>query len=252
MASRPDIVPNRRAIIDRRALADSLAENMAAAGDFKSRRVVLATLLQTALAEGRAELQRRLRENPAKGLELAGAQAFLVDQLLRLLFDAVVTDLYPATNRTSSERLTLVAVGGYGRGQMAPFSDIDLLFLTPWKQTAWGEQVIETMLYLLWDMGLKVGHATRSLDDMVRMAKADVTIRTARASATPIATRPSAPRCSNRVTSGATSRCTRKPPSASAGKLSPAPPRPLPRKNSPNATNAIKRWATAAMSSSPI
>ena len=179
MASRPDIVPNRRAIIDRRALADSLAENMAAAGDFKSRRIVLATLLQTALAEGRAELQRRLRENPAKGLELAGAQAFLVDQLLRLLFDAVVTDLYPATNRTSSERLTLVAVGGYGRGQMAPFSDIDLLFLTPWKQTAWGEQVIETMLYMLWDMGLKVGHATRSLDDMVRMAKADVTIRTA-------------------------------------------------------------------------
>ncbi len=179
MASRPDHVPNRRAIIDRRAIADALAEAMAAAGDFQARRAVLARTLQGALADGRAELQRRLRETPSKGLELAGAQAFLVDQLLRLLFDAVVTELYPATNRTSSERLTLVAVGGYGRGQMAPFSDIDLLFLTPWKQTAWGEQVIETMLYLLWDMGLKVGHATRSLDDMVRMARADITIRTA-------------------------------------------------------------------------
>jgi [protein-PII] uridylyltransferase len=179
MASRPDIVPNRRAIIDRRAIADALAESLPAAKDFQARRAILAAALQGALADGRAELKRRLRETPSKGLELAGAQAFLVDQLLRLLFDAVVTQLYPATNRTSSERLTLVAVGGYGRGQMAPFSDIDLLFLTPWKQTAWGEQVIETMLYLLWDMGLKVGHATRSLDDMVRMARADITIRTA-------------------------------------------------------------------------
>ncbi len=179
MASRPDIVPNRRAIIDRRAIADTLATAMAATPGFEARRALLAATLRAALAQGRSELQRRLRETPAKGLELAGAQAFLIDQLLRLLFDTVVMDLYPASNRTAAERLTLIAVGGYGRGQMAPFSDIDLLFLTPWKQTAWGEQVIETMLYLLWDLGLKVGHATRSLDDMVRMAKSDITIRTA-------------------------------------------------------------------------
>ncbi|OYU16176.1 MAG: [protein-PII] uridylyltransferase [Alphaproteobacteria bacterium PA4] len=179
MASHPDSVPNRRAIIDRRALADALAAAMADTRGFEARRALLATPLRSALAAGRAELQQRLRETPAKGLELAGAQAFLIDQLLRILFDTVVTDLYPATNRTASERLALVAVGGYGRGQMAPFSDIDLLFLTPWKQTAWGEQVIETMLYMLWDLGLKVGHATRSLDDMVRMARADITIRTA-------------------------------------------------------------------------
>ncbi|MEY2882425.1 MAG: hypothetical protein RL490_149, partial [Pseudomonadota bacterium] len=179
MASHPDSVPNRRAIIDRRALADALALARADTRGFEARRALLATTLRSALAAGRAELQQRLRETPAKGLELAGAQAFLIDQLLRILFDTVVTDLYPATNRTASERLALVAVGGYGRGQMAPFSDIDLLFLTPWKQTAWGEQVIETMLYMLWDLGLKVGHATRSLDDMVRMARADITIRTA-------------------------------------------------------------------------
>ena len=179
MASRPDIVPNRRAIIDRRELADTLADSLAGTGDFAGRRALVAAMLRQALADGRAELQRRLRETPAKGLELAGAQAFLVDQLLRLMFDATVNELYPPTNRTSSERLTLVAVGGYGRGQMAPYSDIDLLFLTPWKQTAWGEQVIETMLHMLWDLGLKIGHATRSLDDMVRMAKADITIRTA-------------------------------------------------------------------------
>ncbi|MBC7506122.1 MAG: nucleotidyltransferase domain-containing protein, partial [Sandarakinorhabdus sp.] len=179
MASRPDSIPNRRGIVDRRALVDQLAEAMVTADSFATRRAVLAGVLREALAQGRAELKRRLHETPAKGLELAGAQAFLVDQLLRILFDCVVTDLYPATNRTASERLALVAVGGYGRGQMAPFSDIDLLFLTPWKQTAWGEQVIETMLYMLWDLGLKVGHATRSVGDMVHMARADVTIRTA-------------------------------------------------------------------------
>ena len=179
MATRPDTIPNRRGIVDRRALIDRLAESMAGADSFEARRAVLAALLRDALAQGRTELKRRLHETPSKGLELAGAQAFLIDQLLRVLFDSVVTDLYPATNRTAAERLALVAVGGYGRGQMAPFSDIDLLFLTPWKQTAWGEQVIETMLYMLWDLGLKIGHATRSTDDMIKMARADVTIRTA-------------------------------------------------------------------------
>ncbi len=147
--------------------------------DVAARRLVLAEVLADALADGNAELQRRLHENPAKGLELASARAFLMDQLLRLAFDAIVGHLLTGSNRTSGERIALVAVGGYGRGQMAPFSDIDLLFLTPWKQTAWGEQLIETMLYLLWDLGLKVGHATRSLDEQMRATKGDVTICTA-------------------------------------------------------------------------
>ena len=179
MASRPDPVPNRRALIDRRGIADTLTDAMTRADGFAAKRALVTETLRDALATGRAELKHRLHNTPSKGLELAGAQAFLVDQLLRLLFDATVIDLYPAANRTSAERLTLVAVGGYGRGQMAPYSDIDLLFLTPWKQTAWGEQVIETMLHVLWDLGLKVGHSVRSLDDMVRMARADLTVRTA-------------------------------------------------------------------------
>ena len=63
---------------------------------------------------------------------------------------------------------------------LAPGSDIDLLFLLPYKQTAWGESVAEYMLYLLWDLGFKVGHATRTIDDCVRLKLArDVTIRTA-------------------------------------------------------------------------
>ena len=71
--------------------------------------------------------------------------------------------------------MAIVATGGYGRGLLAPGSDIDLLFLLPYKQTAWGESVAEAILYCLWDMGLKVGHATRSVNECIRQAKADMT-----------------------------------------------------------------------------
>ena len=75
--------------------------------------------------------------------------------------------------------MAIVATGGYGRGLLAPFSDVDLLFLLPYKQTPWGESVVEYMLYLLWDLGLKVGHATRTVDQSLKLARADITIRTA-------------------------------------------------------------------------
>ena len=83
------------------------------------------------------------------------------------------------TTRPPAERLAVVATGGYGRGTLAPGSDVDLLFLLPYKQTAWGESVVEAMLYVLWDLKLKVGHATRSVDECMREARADMTIRTA-------------------------------------------------------------------------
>ena len=82
-------------------------------------------------------------------------------------------------NPTSSEKICVIAVGGYGRMEMAPFSDIDLLFLTPYKQTAWGESVIETILYILWDLKLKIGYSVRTVDDCIRLGKKDFTIRTA-------------------------------------------------------------------------
>ncbi|WP_242153397.1 [protein-PII] uridylyltransferase [Sphingomonas sp. BAUL-RG-20F-R05-02] len=177
MPSRFDSLPQRRAIIDRRALADALAALEGT--DPIALRGTATALLKAALDAGRAEIGRRLIEHPSRGLEIAAAQAFLVDQIVRLLHDFTTQRLYPAHNPTAAERLTIIAVGGYGRGEMAPYSDVDIGFLTPWKQTAWAERVIETMLYALWDLGLKVGHSSRSLDEMVRQAKADVTIRTA-------------------------------------------------------------------------
>jgi [protein-PII] uridylyltransferase len=62
---------------------------------------------------------------------------------------------------------------------MAPHSDVDLLFLTPWKITPWAESVIESMLYMLWDLRLKVGHASRTVKDCLRLGREDITIRTA-------------------------------------------------------------------------
>ena len=177
MASRFDNLPHRRAIIARRALADALAD--IAGSDTATLRRAATAQLKAALDAGRAEIARRLIEHPSRGLEAAAGQAFLIDQILRLLFDFTTQRLHRNSNRTSGERLTLIAVGGYGRAEMAPYSDVDIAFLTPWKQTGWAEQVIESMLYALWDLGLKVGHSSRSVDEMVRQAKSDITIRTA-------------------------------------------------------------------------
>src|SRR5678815_5568075 len=104
---------------------------------------------------------------------------FVQDEIIRILFSAATKHLYRSPAPSDGEHMAVVATGGYGRGLMAPESDIDLLFILPYKQTAWGESVAEAILYCLWDMGLKVGHATRSVDECIRQAKADMTIRTA-------------------------------------------------------------------------
>ena len=165
-------------MIDRRALAGAIADAVGAAG-VKQARPQVVELLRAALASGRAEIAQRLLAHPSAGHDCAEAQAFLVDQLVRTIHDHVIADVYPSHNRTSGERLTIMAVGGYGRGEMAPHSDVDIAFVTPGKQTSWCEQVIEAMLYYLWDLGFKVGQSSRSLDDLVRMGRGDLTIRTA-------------------------------------------------------------------------
>jgi len=171
-------IPNQRAVIDRRALTEAIRAAVTEAGGPQARQPVV-ELLRAALARGRAEVERRLLARPAAGHDCAEAQAFLVDQLIRVIHDHVIGDVYRASNRSTGERLTIMAVGGYGRGEMAPHSDVDIAFITPHRQTAWCEQVIEAMLYFLWDLQLKVGHSSRSLDEMVRMSRADLTIRTA-------------------------------------------------------------------------
>ncbi|MDE2302197.1 MAG: [protein-PII] uridylyltransferase [Sphingomonadales bacterium] len=170
-------IANQRAVIDRRALSEAIAEAVAREGG--PARAAVVELLRGALAAGRAEVARRLAERPNAGHDCAEAQTFLIDQLLRVIHDYILAAVYPAGNRSTGERLAIVAVGGYGRGEMAPHSDVDIAFITPIRQTAWCEQVIEAMLYILWDLGLKVGHSSRSVAEMVRMSREDLTIRTA-------------------------------------------------------------------------
>ena len=113
------------------------------------------------------------------GRRCAEGLSLFQDELVRLVFDYTVSHAYRATNPSDAERMSIIATGGYGRGLMAPGSDIDLLFLLPYKQTPWGESVVEHMLYILWDLGLKVGHATRTVDQCLKLAFSDHTILTA-------------------------------------------------------------------------
>ncbi len=170
-------IPRQRAIIDRRALAERIELLVADQGE-RARSDIVA-LLRDAVAAGRAELGARLEARPSAGHEITGGHAFLVDQVVRLIHDHVVGHVFPVANRSAGERLTIMAVGGYGRAEMAPHSDVDIAFLTPTRRAPWCEQVIEAILYFLWDLGLKVGHSSRTPDDVVRMAKEDLTIRTA-------------------------------------------------------------------------
>lgn len=168
----------QREIIDRRTLSSKIEALIDERGIERVRGEIL-TLLQLALADGRAEIGRRLLKRPSAGHEAATAQSFLIDQLVRLIHDVAVHYQYPVSNPSSGERIAVMAVGGYGRGEMAPHSDVDIAFLTPFKQTSWTEQVVEAMLYWLWDLGLKVGQSSRSINEMVRMANEDLSIRTA-------------------------------------------------------------------------
>src|ERR1700759_1574863 len=141
-------------------------------------RAGIAQLLKAEMIEARSVAQELLLKD-RHGRRCAERLCFVQDEIIRILFSAATRHLYHSPIPSGAERMAVVATGGYGRGLMAPESDIDLLFILPYKQTAWGEQVAEAILYCLWDMGLKVGHATRSVDESIRQARGDMTIRTA-------------------------------------------------------------------------
>ena len=166
-------------LIDFRAVAadlESLAETHSGGGS--ELRSALAQRLKAALNEGRAKAEQMLLDD-RHGRRCAERLCRLEDEIIRLLFEFARKHLYQSQNPSEAEHMAVIATGGYGRGLQAPGSDIDLLFLLPYKQTAWGESIAEAILYCLWDTGLKVGHATRSVDECIRQAKADMTIRTA-------------------------------------------------------------------------
>jgi [protein-PII] uridylyltransferase len=174
-----NIEPQKINFLDGDALRRELTALAHAQSDqAKLRREALAHL-KAVFGAARGEVKAQAEGGAMHGLVAAHALSDIQDTLLQVLYDFATKHFYYAQNPTQAERIVIVATGGYGRAQMAPFSDVDLLFLRPYKQTAWGESVIEFILHMLWDLGLKVGHATRSLAECVRLARQDLTIRTA-------------------------------------------------------------------------
>ena len=159
-----------------------LSELDAAIGDeapksTAARALVLAHIRKT-LAEARRSAEAELLAT-SKGTRCAQNLSAAQDEIIAAVYLFATRRVYPVDNPSGAEAIALSAVGGYGRGTLAPGSDIDLLFILPYKQTPWGEQVTEYILYMLWDLGQKVGHAVRSVDECIRMARADMTVRTA-------------------------------------------------------------------------
>ncbi len=159
-------------------VADLKALAATHAGRERELRAAVAPRLKAALLQARAGAEELLLKD-RHGRRCAERLCQTQDEIIRILFEFAAGELYPARVRSQAERMTVIATGGYGRGLLAPGSDIDLLFVLPYKQTAWGESVAEAVLYCLWDMGLKVGHATRSVNECIRQARSDMTIRTA-------------------------------------------------------------------------
>jgi [protein-PII] uridylyltransferase len=158
----------------RSQLSAAALENL---GNEPAQRKVALEILKAALFRGRMIAKERL-ENGAGGIETARLLSGVTDVVITALYDFTTVHIYRARNPSEGERLALMAVGGYGRETLAPFSDIDLLFVRPYKQTPHAESVIEYMLYALWDLGFKVGHASRTVEECLRLSREDFTIRT--------------------------------------------------------------------------
>ncbi|MCU0826537.1 MAG: [protein-PII] uridylyltransferase [Tabrizicola sp.] len=163
---------------DAEDLTAQVLANLSNRDDAKTARSTVVRYLLAARSQAMAALEAASRATPREARALIAAQAALTDVLVKVAL-AAAQRLHPLANPTEAERIAVLGVGGYGRAEMAPQSDVDLLFLTPWKTTPWAESVIETMLYILWDLKLKVGHASRTVKDCIRLGREDVTIRTA-------------------------------------------------------------------------
>ncbi|MFT5629245.1 MAG: [protein-PII] uridylyltransferase [Gammaproteobacteria bacterium] len=165
-------------IFDGASVRAQVIAAIADAKDARDVRQATVAILRDAQDTGRQTITDAFVADPFNARPTTRAFSWLTDQIVKEALYVATIHLHPLSNPTSGELLSLIAVGGYGRGEMAPQSDVDLLFLTPYKITPWAESVIESMLYILWDLKLKVGHASRTVKDSIRLAREDFTIRT--------------------------------------------------------------------------
>ncbi|MEM9027931.1 MAG: [protein-PII] uridylyltransferase [Pseudomonadota bacterium] len=164
--------------IDPTTLRVQLTELFRAAGTAEAARPKVLALFKDMWAAALTHAEHKLMRD-GDGRACAAYLSGVQDEIVSAIHDYTAAHVYFRPVGSVSESIAIVATGGYGRGLLAPGSDIDLLFLLPYKQTPWAESVVEYALYLLWDIGYKVGHATRTVEQCVKLSRNDVTIRTA-------------------------------------------------------------------------
>ncbi|RJE80327.1 [protein-PII] uridylyltransferase [Paracoccus sp. JM45] len=163
---------------DGEELLRALDAHLAETTEPKQIRSQTVAMLAQARVDQMEKITAAFATHPRAARETVRAIAYLTDEIVTAIHHVAVTKLHPQYSPSDGERLAVLAVGGYGRAEMAPASDVDLLFLTPWKITPWAESVVESMLYMMWDLKLKIGHSIRSVDDCLRLGEADMVIRT--------------------------------------------------------------------------
>ncbi|MBM9595268.1 [protein-PII] uridylyltransferase [Roseitranquillus sediminis] len=173
-----DLICPAQDIFDGARIRRALAADIRAAQDARAIRGVTVRHLKSALESGRAAIAAAFAARPRDSRAVVSAYTFLTDSIVQTVLDVALQYLHPRTDDTDGKRIAVMAVGGYGRAEMVPFSDVDLLFVIPWKASGWTESLVESMLYIFWDLHLKVGHATRTVRDCIRLGRDDFTIRT--------------------------------------------------------------------------
>lgn len=167
-------------ILDRQRLTEQLQQLAREHGhDEAALRKATITLLLGQRKAGMDAIAAGLASTPFAAKQARQTYCWLADCLVTAAFALASEVMHPSVKTDPAEQLALLAVGGYGRGEMAPHSDVDLLFLTPKTITPRAERVIESMLYMLWDLRLKVGHASRTISECISLGGEDFTIRTA-------------------------------------------------------------------------
>ena len=113
----------------------------------------------------------------AGGWEVIQSQTSLIDKVVRHVLLSM-TRLEQYKSKSVLEDFCLIAVGGYGRGELNPLSDIDLLFLLPPRPNLITGTFIQDVLSVLWGFGMEIGHSSRTIKDCIKLANEDLTIKT--------------------------------------------------------------------------
>ena len=175
--SHGELICPEAAIFDRAAIGAAIEDDIAGETAPAAQRGIIVDHIKTAMDRGRAEIATAFAARPDAARPAVQAYSYLTDGIVTAIFDAACRYLH--TNPTENETVAVLAVGGYGRAEMCPHSDVDLMFLTAKNLSPWAENVIESMLYMFWDLHLKVGHSSRTIKECLHIATEDYTVRTA-------------------------------------------------------------------------